>query len=156
MRIYLIAVGKRMPSWVTEAYEDYAARMPRECSLELIEVDAGKRGKGADLKRILAEEGKKLINALPKSCRVILLDVTGRSFSTPKLAEKMQAWMSDGRDVALLVGGPEGLDDSCYQHADERWSLSDLTLPHPMVRVIVSEQLFRAWSILSNHPYHRE
>ncbi|NOY67591.1 MAG: 23S rRNA (pseudouridine(1915)-N(3))-methyltransferase RlmH [Gammaproteobacteria bacterium] len=155
MNIYLIAVGNRMPGWVNEAYQDYAGRLPRECSLKLIEISAGKRQKGADLKKIMAEEGKKMIAAIPKSCRVIALEIKGKSWSTEQLSSQMENWMQGGQDIVLLVGGPEGLSEECVQRADLAWSLSPLTLPHPMVRIILAEQLFRAWSILNNHPYHR-
>ncbi len=155
MQINLIAVGTRMPAWVTAAFDDYASRLQRECTLNLIEINSGKRHKGADLDKIINDEGAKMLAAIPKSCQVIALDVTGKSWSTEQLSMQLQGWMSSGRDVALLVGGPEGLSEACYQRADQRWSLSALTLPHPMVRVIIAEQLFRAWSILNNHPYHR-
>jgi len=144
-----------MPSWVTTAYEDYAARLPRECTVNLIEVGAGKRPKGADLKKITAEEGKKMLAAIPKGCRVVALEIQGKPWSTNQLSIQLQNWMQGGQDIALLIGGPEGLAKDCIQRADQSWSLSPLTLPHPMVRVIIAEQLFRAWSILNNHPYHR-
>ena len=155
MNINLIAVGNRMPSWVTTAYEDYAARLPRECTVNLIEVGAGKRPKGADLKKITTEEGKKMLAAIPKGCRVVALEIQGKPWSTNQLSIQLQNWMQGGQDIALLIGGPEGLAKDCIQRADQSWSLSPLTLPHPMVRVIIAEQLFRAWSILNNHPYHR-
>lgn len=155
MRIHLIAVGTRMPAWVVEAYQDYASRFQRDCTLKLIEVSAGKRTKSADLERIRAEEGERMLAVVPRSCRVVALDVKGKPWSTLQLSNQLQSWMQSGLDVALLVGGPEGLSNECLQRADQHWSLSALTLPHPMVRVIVSEQLFRAWSILNNHPYHR-
>jgi len=155
MRIHLIAVGTRMPSWVVEAYQDYAGRCQRDCSLQLIEVSAGKRTRSADLERIRIEEGERMLSAVPRSCRVIALDINGKPWSTEQLSGQLQGWMQSGLDIALLVGGPEGLSEDCLQRADQRWSLSPLTLPHPMVRVIVAEQLYRAWSILNNHPYHR-
>jgi len=155
MNISLIAVGNRMPSWVITAYEDYAARLPRECTLNLVEVSAGKRAKGANLKKITAEEGKKMLAAIPKGCRVIALEIQGKPWSTDQLSTQLENWMQGGQDIALLVGGPEGLAKDCVQRADQSWSLSPLTLPHPMVRVIIAEQLFRAWSVLNNHPYHR-
>lgn len=155
MRIHLIAVGTRMPDWVIEAYRDYASRCQRDCTLKLIEVSAGKRTKSADLEKIRIEEGERLLAAVPRSCRVVALDVHGKPWSTQQLSGQLQAWMQSGLDIALLVGGPEGLSEDCMQRAEQSWSLSPLTLPHPMVRVIVAEQLFRAWSILNNHPYHR-
>lgn len=156
MRIQLIAVGQRMPQWVTQGYEEFARRMPHECRLDLVEISAGKRGRKADTRKILKEEGERTLAAIPKNHRVVALDVLGKSWSTPELSRQMDGWMQDGRDVSLLVGGPEGLAPECVQRAEQRWSLSPLTFPHPLVRVIVAEQLYRAWSLLNNHPYHRE
>ena len=155
MRIHLLAVGTKMPAWVETAYQDYAGRLPPHCQLLLREIASGKRGKNADLQRIRDEEGKKLLAAIPPSAFVIALDVLGKNWSTEKLAQSLDHWLQSHSDVVLLVGGPEGLSPDCLQRADARWSLSALTFPHPLVRVIVAEQLFRAWSILSNHPYHR-
>ena len=155
MRILLIAVGSKMPAWVTQGYEEYARRMPAECSLHLIEVPAGKRGKGADLSRIMQQEGAQTLAAIPKGAKVIAMDVKGRAWSTEELAKQMDGWRHEGRDIALLVGGPEGLAPECLEQAEQRWSLSNMTLPHPVVRIVIAEQLYRAWSILSNHPYHR-
>ncbi|GGA97763.1 MULTISPECIES: 23S rRNA (pseudouridine(1915)-N(3))-methyltransferase RlmH [Agarivorans] len=156
MKIQLVAVGTKMPAWVETAYQEYARRFPKDMPLELIEVNAGKRGKNADIKRILDKEGEATLAVIPKGNRVVTLEVTGKSWTTPQLAQQLEAWKMDGRDVSLLIGGPEGLAPSCIQLAEQRWSLSALTLPHPMVRVIVAETLYRAWSITANHPYHRE
>jgi 23S rRNA (pseudouridine1915-N3)-methyltransferase len=156
MKIQLVAVGTKMPAWVETAYQEYARRFPKDMPLELIEVNAGKRGKNADIKRILDKEGEATLAVIPKGNRVVTLEVTGKSWTTPQLAQQLDAWKMDGRDVSLLIGGPEGLAPSCIQLAEQRWSLSALTLPHPMVRVIVAETLYRAWSITANHPYHRE
>jgi 23S rRNA (pseudouridine1915-N3)-methyltransferase len=155
MRISLIAVGTRMPDWVSQGYEEFARRLPADCSLQLVEIPAGKRSKGADLASIMQQEGERMLAALPKGARVVSLDVKGRPWSTEQLARELDAWRHDGRDVALLVGGPEGLAAECSARAEQRWSLSNLTLPHPLVRIVVAEQLYRAWSILHNHPYHR-
>ena len=155
MQISLIAVGSRMPAWVTQGYEEYARRMPPEYSLQLVEIPAGKRGKGADLARITHKEGMQTLAAVPKGARVVAMDVKGRPWSTEELAKEMDSWRHDGRDVALLVGGPEGLAPECLKSAEQRWSLSNMTLPHPLVRIVAAEQLYRAWSILHNHPYHR-
>jgi 23S rRNA (pseudouridine1915-N3)-methyltransferase len=144
-----------MPAWVQSGYEDYAARLPRECSLRLIEVAAAKRNKGAPLERMLHEEGERLRAAVPGSARILALDERGRQWTTAQLAGQLADWRQDGRDVALLVGGPDGLDPALKQQAEGLWSLSPLTLPHPLVRVILAEQIYRAWSILCNHPYHR-
>ena len=156
MRIHLLAVGERMPAWVNEAFGEYAGRLPGECSLSLREIPALKRGKNADLARIAEEEGARLLDAIPRDCFVVALDERGRSFSTTDLSQRLDEWMHSGRDLALLVGGPEGLTDACRRRADLTWSLSPLTFPHPLVRVILAEQLYRAWSLLRGHPYHRE
>jgi 23S rRNA (pseudouridine1915-N3)-methyltransferase len=155
MLIHLICVGTRMPGWVEAGYREYEKRLPGECALRLYEVPLGKRGKGADLRRAVRDEGERMLAAVPRNCLVLALDVGGRAWSTEQLAGQLGDWMASGRDLALLVGGPEGLAPRCLQKADGRWSLSSLTLPHPMVRVLVAEQLYRAWSILRNHPYHR-
>ena len=144
-----------MPRWVQEGYHEYARRLPAECALELVEIGAGARRKSADIARVLREEGKRLLQAVPKGSRVVALDVKGRGWSTEQLAGRLERWMADGRDLALLVGGPEGLSRECVEAAEERWSLSPLTLPHPLVRVVVAEALYRAWSLMRNHPYHR-
>lgn len=155
MHIHLIAVGSRMPDWVEQGFAEYAKRMPPECRLKLVEIAAGKRGKQADLNRLKEQEGEKMLAAIPKGARIIALEVTGKHWSTEQLASEMDKWMGGGQDVALLVGGPEGLASACIQAADESWSLSRLTLPHPLVRVLLSEQLYRATTILKNHPYHK-
>ncbi len=144
-----------MPGWVTRGFDEYARRLPTDHALQLVEVPAGKRGKGADLERIKRDEGERTLAAIPKGARVVALEVDGRSWSTEQLAQQVDTWRHDGRDVALLVGGPEGLASQCLARAEQRWSLSNLTLPHPLVRIVVAEQLYRAWSILHNHPYHR-
>lgn len=155
MNIYLISVGNRMPGWVQDGYQEYARRISGELSLNLVEIAPGKRAKNADLARTLRDEGDRMLKAIPKGCRVIALEIEGRAWSTQQLARKMGGWLEAGRDLALLVGGPEGLAESCRQRADGRWSLSPLTLPHPLVRVVISEQIYRALSLLRNHPYHR-
>lgn len=156
MKLTLIAVGTRMPGWVQQGYDEYARRFPRDLALDLIEIPAGKRGKNADIARILEQEGEKMLAAIPKGNRIITLEVTGENWSSPQLAEKLTRWQQDGRDVSLLVGGPEGLAPACIAASDAKWSLSALTLPHPLVRIVLAESLYRAWSICSHHPYHRE
>lgn len=155
MRLHLIAVGNRMPGWVEAGYAEYAKRLPADCALVLHEIPPGQRTKGADLERARREEGEKMLAALPKAAHVVALEVNGCAWGTEQLAQRLEQWRQQGRDVALLVGGPEGLADSCRQQADEQWSLSPLTLPHPLVRIVLAEQLYRAWSILQGHPYHR-
>lgn len=155
MRLRLLAVGTRMPGWVEEGFNDYAKRLSGDISLELVEISAGKRSKGADLARLKDQEGEALLAALRPQERVIVLDVLGRTLATEDLADTLKAWQVDGRPAALLVGGPEGLSRAVIERADEKWSLSRLTLPHPLVRVVLAEQLYRAWSVLKGHPYHR-
>jgi 23S rRNA (pseudouridine1915-N3)-methyltransferase len=155
MQIHLLCIGNRMPEWVTAGYQGYAKRMPHECELKLREIALGKRGKNADIDRAIEEEGQKMQAAIPAGDQVVALDLSGKEWSTPQLAEALSRWMGDGRNVSLLVGGPDGLAPICLARADERWRLSALTFPHPLVRIILVEQLYRAWSILHNHPYHR-
>ena len=155
MDINLIAAGTRMPSWVNEGYQEYARRLPRECRLKLTEIPLGQRARSTPVERAVNEEGKRVLAATAPSQRVIAMDVRGRCWSTDQLAEALASWMQDGRDVCLLVGGPDGLSSACLERAEQRWSLSALTLPHPLVRVLLAEQLYRAWTVISNHPYHR-
>lgn len=154
MKLRIIAVGTRTPGWVAAGFEDYARRMPRECRLELVEVPLAQRGK--DVVRGKQEEGARLLAAVGPRERVVCLCVEGRSWSTPELAERLASWRQEGRDVAFLIGGPEGLDAACLTRGEARWSLSALTLPHALVRVVAAEALYRAWSVLAGHPYHRE
>ncbi|MFW2438313.1 MAG: 23S rRNA (pseudouridine(1915)-N(3))-methyltransferase RlmH [Arenicellales bacterium] len=155
MQIHLIAVGRKMPQWVDQAYDEYARRMPHHCALNLVEINAGKRSRSADVARVNREEGERLLQAIPNGSRVIALERSGREKSTEQLSASMEKWLAGGQDVVLLVGGPEGLSDDCLQRADECWSLSKLTMAHPLVRVVLAEQLYRAWSIIANLPYHR-
>jgi 23S rRNA (pseudouridine1915-N3)-methyltransferase len=156
VNIHLAAVGTRMPGWITEGFDEYARRLPRECSLNLLEIAPGRRTRKADTGRIRKTECRKLLDAIPRGCLCIALDERGASWSTRELAARINGWLADGRDVALLVGGPEGLDDECLKRSELRWSLSPLTLPHPLVRVVVAEQIYRSWSLLQGHPYHRD
>lgn len=162
MRIRLLAVGRRMPGWVTSAYSDYARRLPHECRLELTEIAPGKRQgsnqgsqQRSSAERAIADEDRRICDSLNGDLDVIALSVDGKPWSTEQLAAQVREWLADGRDRALLVGGPDGLGPASLARADRRWSLSALTLPHPLVRVIIAEQLFRAHSILTGHPYHR-
>lgn len=155
MRIRLICVGTKMPAWVTSGFQEYAKRLPSDMRLELLEIPPGHRGKGADVKRAIEKESKQILSALGKDERVVALDVQGRNWSTEQLAESLRGWQMGGQNVALLIGGPDGLSAECLALAQQRWSLSNLTFPHPLVRVILAEQIYRAWSLLNNHPYHR-
>lgn len=155
MRIQLIAVGNRMPGWVEQGYREYAGRLRGQLQLDLVEVPAQARRKGADLERIRAAEGRLQLQRVRPNSALWVLDQAGSQWDTEQLAGYLKSWMQDGRDLALLVGGPEGLADECLGRAQGKWALSRLTLPHPMVRVLVAEQLYRAWTLLSGHPYHR-
>ena len=155
MKIRIVAVGGRMPAWVDEAYSTYAKRMPRECRLELQEIPLGHRSRSSDVARARTTEGERMLNAVSRSERVIALDVQGKMFDTEALSQALESWTQDGRDVALLVGGPDGLAPECLERADSCWSLSPLTMPHGLVRVVLAEQIYRAWSLSRGHPYHR-
>lgn len=144
-----------MPAWVQTGYEEYAKRLPRECELVLKEIAPGKRSKNSDVQRIVKDEGERMLSALARDTHIVTLDIPGKPWTTEQLAEAMQRWMASGQQLALMIGGPEGLAAEVKAAAHESLSLSKLTLPHPLVRVIVAEQLYRAWSILQNHPYHR-
>ncbi|MEO9654989.1 23S rRNA (pseudouridine(1915)-N(3))-methyltransferase RlmH [Marinomonas dokdonensis] len=155
MRVRLIAVGSKMPKWVTQGYDDYAKRLPKDFSLELIEIPMAPRGKNADIAKAIRKEGDAMLEAIPDGDKVIAMEVLGKEWSTEQLADQAEQWRMEGFNVSLLVGGPDGLDPRCTARADQAWSLSRLTLPHPMVRIILAEQIYRAWTLMNNHPYHR-
>lgn len=156
MRFLIAAVGTRMPGWVNEGYTEFSRRMPRELSLDLLEVKAEPRAEGKPVAAMMAAEAVRLRAALPPRCRRIVLDERGTELTTRMLADRVQHWMTEGDDVAFLIGGPDGLDPALKQTADERMRLSGLTLPHALVRVILAEALYRAVSLMRGHPYHRE
>lgn len=155
MKIQLLAIGQRMPDWVSQGFNEYARRMPEHCRLELKEVAAIKRNAKADTRKITQREGEALLATLPKDCCCVALERSGKALSTEKLSQHMENWLQQGRDVIIMVGGPEGLSQACQQRADHVWSLSAMTFAHPLVRVMVAEQIYRASSILNNLPYHR-
>jgi len=155
LKIQIVAVGTKMPSWVIQGYQEYSRRFPSDMPIHLTEIPAGKRGKNADIARILNKEGDALLTAIPKGNRIVTLDIPGKRHDTPSLAKRLEAWKFDGRDVSILIGGPEGLSDRCKAAADESWSLSPLTMPHPLVRIVMAESLYRAWTVTTHHPYHR-
>ena len=155
MKLFLVAVGQRQPSWAETAYDDFAKRFPPEMRLELKAVKAETRG-AKTAEQLMAAEAQRLEAALPRGVRRVVLDERGTRLTTVQLSARMAAWQHDGRDVALLVGGPDGLDPALKATADETLRLSDLTLPHAFVRVLLAEALYRAWTVLVNHPYHRE
>lgn len=156
MQLLVAAVGKRMPAWVKQAWDEYARRFPRGLSLDLKEVSLARRGGNATVEGLRDAESKALLDATPSGFRRIALDQRGRQWTTPELAGQLENWMREERGVCFMVGGPDGLADSCREEAEDVWSLGRLTLPHSMVRVILAEQLYRAWTIIQNHPYHRE
>ena len=155
MQLLVAAVGQRMPRWVNEAWTEYSRRMPPGLTLSLREIPLAKRGKNADTRRLTDTESKALLAAMPARARVIALDVKGKAWSTEQLAVNLENWMGEGRDVGFMIGGPDGISPDIMAGADQRWSLGPLTLPHPLVRVVLAEQLYRAWTITQNHPYHR-
>jgi 23S rRNA (pseudouridine1915-N3)-methyltransferase len=159
LKLTLIAVGHRMPAWVNAGFEEYARRMPRGSPLRLTEVKPEPRGEAkahaSTVSRLTAAEGERIAAAYPKRCIKVVLDERGRTSTTRELAVRIGAWQTEGRDIAFVIGGADGLAPTVKRDADFMWSLSPLTLPHGLVRVIVAEQLYRAFSIVRNHPYHR-
>ena len=155
MKFTLVSVGSKMPAWVEAGVAEYRKRLPRDFSLQIIEIPLAQRGKTTNVQQAMVREGEAILKAVADGDYVIALDVAGRSFSTEELAVRVGTLRDEGRNVSLLVGGPDGLAAGCLQRADLRWSLSGLTFPHPVVRIIVAEQLYRVWSILQHHPYHR-
>jgi len=155
LKLLLAAVGLRQPAWADASYEDFAKRFPPELRLELKAVKAEPRG-AKTATQLMAAEAVRLEAAIGKGARRVVLDERGTRLTTVQLAERMKAWLNDGRDVALLIGGPDGLAPSIKDSADETLRWSDLTLPHAFVRVLLAEALYRAWTVMVNHPYHRE
>ncbi|WP_449466378.1 23S rRNA (pseudouridine(1915)-N(3))-methyltransferase RlmH [Stenotrophomonas humi] len=155
MKARLIATGERAPSWVAQGFAEYQKRLSHWLPLELVEIEPGLRGKGRDPKRAIEDEGKRVLAALPKNAYVVALDVPGRQLSSEQLAQRLEHWRSQGRDLAFLIGGPEGHAAEVSAIADEKWSIGPLTLPHMLVRLVVAEQVYRAAAMLANHPYHR-
>lgn len=155
MRLTIVAVGQKVPDWAQTAYDDYAKRFPPELRVELKAVKTEPRA-SKTLDTLLAAERQRIEGVIPKGTRIVALDERGTAMTTVALADKLRGWQREGDDVAIVIGGPDGLDPAFKQAAHERLRLSDLTLPHAMVRVLLIEQLYRAWSITVNHPYHRE
>lgn len=144
-----------MPGWVNDGCQEYLKRMPRELSVEFVELPLGQRGKKGDAGKAMQQESAAMLAAIPDRHHVVALEVKGKPWSTEALATQLANWQRDARPVDILIGGPDGLSDACRARAQQQWSLSALTLPHPVVRVVVAEQLYRAWSVNQNHPYHR-
>jgi 23S rRNA (pseudouridine1915-N3)-methyltransferase len=155
MDISILAIGQQMPAWVDQACDQYKHRVAGQCRLKIKSLPAKKRGKNADIARILIEEGKSLITSIPARSYTVALDREGKSIDSRKLAKLLERCMMEGQDLVFLIGGPEGLSGECQDIARETWSLSALTMAHPVARIVIAEQVYRAWSIINNLPYHR-
>ena len=156
MHIRLIAVGDRQPSWVDDAFSVYAGRLPREWQFRLDPIATVRRGKNDKSKASMDAEGEQILGKISPNEQVVLLDERGKQFSSSELAVQLQSWQSDGRDLCFVIGGPDGVSAAVRERANSTWSLSKLTLPHGLARVLFAEQLYRAWSLQIGHPYHRE
>ncbi len=156
MKLLIVAVGTRMPDWIEAGYTEFAKRMPRELPLHLVEVKAEPRTTGKPVEALMAAEAQRITAALPARCRRVILDERGADLTTKQLAQRLSGWMEGGDDVAIIIGGPDGLAPDLKASATETLRLSSLTLPHALVRVLLAEQIYRAMSLLKNHPYHRE
>lgn len=156
MKLFILAVGNKMPEWITQGFNEYTKRMPREATISLIEIKPEPRTTGKSVPQIMEAEAQRIDAALPKDVTRIVLDERGAHPTTKQMAQKLQEWMGSGRDVAFIIGGADGLHESVRGSAHQLLALSALTLPHGMVRVLLAEQLYRAYSLLHNHPYHRE
>ncbi len=155
MKVRVLSVGSKMPAWVDEGVAEYRKRMQGEVEFTLHEIPMAKRGKNTNIDQCIQKESDAILASIAPNEHVIALDVQGKSFSTEALAEKIVAYRREGQNLCILVGGPDGLGPECLARADERWTLSSLTLPHPLVRVVITEQFYRALSIIKGHPYHR-
>lgn len=155
MRIRIIALGTKMPAWVEAGYEEYAKRLPRDWAVEMLALPLASRGKSTSAAAVMEKEADSMLAAIGKGDKVVALEVNGRPWSTEQLAQQLDDWRMTGANYSLLIGGPDGLAQRCRDRADLQWSLSPLTLPHPLVRIVVIEQLYRAYSLLHNHPYHK-
>ncbi len=155
MQLVIVAVGHKMPAWVEAGFGEYAKRMPPECRVVLKEIRSAERSGGKPAESARLVERERIEASLPKGARIVALDERGRELSTVQLSQRLTQWQQDGRDVAFIIGGPDGLDTEFKDKADDLIRISSLTLPHGMVRVLLAEQLYRAWSITQNHPYHR-
>ncbi|RZZ86743.1 23S rRNA (pseudouridine(1915)-N(3))-methyltransferase RlmH [Pseudoxanthomonas winnipegensis] len=155
MKARLIATGERAPAWVAQGFADYQKRLSHWLPFELVEVTPGLRGKHRDAQRAIEDEGQRVLAALPKGAHIVALEVTGKQHSSEQLAQRLEHWRGQGRDLAFLIGGPEGHSPDVLAAAHETWSLGPLTLPHMLARLLVAEQLYRAAAMLANHPYHR-
>ena len=156
MKLLIVAVGNKMPAWITSGFAEYAKRMPREAKIELLEIKPEPRTTGKNVDQILSAEARRVLDTLPQSMRRIVLDERGSAVTSKQLAQHMKDWMGNGQNVAFIIGGADGLHESVKNTAHQTVALSAMTLPHGMVRILLAEQLYRAHSLLHNHPYHRE
>ncbi|MDB4307703.1 23S rRNA (pseudouridine(1915)-N(3))-methyltransferase RlmH [Gammaproteobacteria bacterium] len=156
MRLTALAVGTRMPGWVNEGVQTYQKRFPRHLEMSIRELPAANRSSGMTAEKSKQKEGESLLKAIPAAAFVIALDERGKSWSSTDLATELESWLANYSDVVFLIGGADGLSDAVRGRADRKWSLSPLTLPHALVRVVLAEQLYRAWTLVQGHPYHRE
>ena len=154
MRLRVLAVGQKMPAWVSQGVEEYTRRMPRDFSVEWLDVPPAKRGTSSS-SQYQEQEAEAILSRLSKSGQMVALDVAGQEISTEMIAERFGHWQMQGEQISFVIGGPDGLHQTILQRAKERWSFGRITLPHPLVRVILAEQLYRAWSVQAGHPYHR-
>ncbi len=155
MRLVLVAAANRQPTWVAQGYAEYARRLKGSCTLELREIPLGRRSPSQPAQAAVEREGQRLLAVVPAGARVVALDERGKEWDTAALAGRLETWLTVGAPVCMLLGGPDGLSAACLERADERWSLSRLTLPHGLARIVAAEALYRAWSVLERHPYHR-
>jgi 23S rRNA (pseudouridine1915-N3)-methyltransferase len=155
VKINIIAIGNKMPAWVEEASLDFIKRMPAEIKINSLLLPLIKRGKNPDIPRVVRDESRKILSAIPKGSALVVLDVLGQSVTTMKLSSLLESWLQHGQDISIVIGGPDGVSDELLSASSLKISLSALTFPHTLARVILLEQIYRAWSILNNHPYHR-
>jgi 23S rRNA (pseudouridine1915-N3)-methyltransferase len=155
IKISIISVGRKVPAWVAEGYQEYLKRLPRELNLRLVEIPPARRGKNPSTDRLLQQEAQAIVKATPENHQLIVLDERGKKQTTLRFSKVLKRWMDSGQHTCFIIGGADGIDKNLIETADERWSLSDYTLPHALVRVFLIEQIYRAWCILNNHPYHR-
>jgi len=155
LQIRFITVSNKPPSWISEGFREYAKRLSSTCSLDLLEIPVEKRSNQKNMQPFIEREGEKMLAAIKPAATVIALDVQGKLWSTEELSQKLGGWLQEGKNLDFLIGGPDGLSPACVKRAQYRWSLSPLTLPHLLVRVLIAEQLYRAWTILQGHPYHK-
>lgn len=155
MQIHMLAIGKKMPGWIESGFKEYQRRLKATMPLNLIELATTRKSNSQDNKTVIREEGEKLLAAIPDGSWVIVLDEHGKQWDSKGLAVQLEKWAGHSSHITLMIGGADGLDKACLDRADQTWSLSPLTLPHAMVRVVVAEQIYRAWSLNNNHPYHR-